>query len=252
MDQDATYFAGPGELWVHNACKVPTIDEIRDALGDDADKYYIAKRSNRLTIIRRNDLPEVPQLDYELDADGNIKIVPKTFNVDFPAKESSRISKGIEPKGADLTALESAREEVNRQIKKADADNDAEKVGQLQQERIRLSEEIGEHVADKHFNREGYDRFKELDEANEQMGNGKQGEFDMAFWDDDGNLVIVEAKGGNSRLGSRQIKHDDNLSGKRAQQGTKEYMDDIIANYRAKLGPDHEVVKELEAVSQLL
>ncbi len=77
------------------------------------------------------------------------------------------------------------------------------------------------------------------------MGNGKQGEFDMVFWDDDGNLVIVEAKGCNSRLGSRQIKYDDSLSGKRAQQGTKEYMDDIIANYRAKLGTDHEVVKEL-------
>ncbi|GGY58626.1 hypothetical protein GCM10011297_34110 [Bacterioplanes sanyensis] len=88
-----------------------------------------------------------------------------------------------------------------------------------------------------------------MDEANKQMGNGKQGEFDMAFWDDDGNLVIVEAKGGNSQLGSRQLKYATDETGERiqgrAQQGTQEYMDDIIANYEAKLGKDHPFVEEL-------
>ena len=82
------------------------------------------------------------------------------------------------------------------------------------------------------------------------MGNGKQGTFDMVYRDKDGNLVIVEAKGGNSQLGSRKLKYatDENntrIEG-RAQQGTQEYMDDIIANYEAKLGKDNPFIAELK------
>jgi hypothetical protein len=83
-----------------------------------------------------------------------------------------------------------------------------------------------------------------VDLPNDLMGNGKQGTFDMVYRDKDGNLVIVEAKGGNSQLGSRKLKYG-NSDGKRAQQGTKEYMDDIIANYEAKLSDDHPFVQEL-------
>lgn len=42
-------------------------------------------------------------------------------------------------------------------------------------------------------------------------------------------------------LGSRRI-----ANGKVAQQGTKEYQDDIIRNMKEKLGDNHSLVEKLE------
>lgn len=51
---------------------------------------------------------------------------------------------------------------------------------------------------------------------------GKQGQFDYVF-EHDGNIYIMESKGGSSTRGSRKIK-----GGKRAEQGTPQYRNEIV------------------------
>ena len=61
------------------------------------------------------------------------------------------------------------------------------------------------------------------------------GVFDAIYKDANGKIYFIEAKGGNSPPGSRKLKFVEGKIGQRAQQGTKEYMDDIIANMRNKV-----------------
>ncbi|MBU3660691.1 MAG: hypothetical protein FGM14_12505 [Flavobacteriales bacterium] len=51
---------------------------------------------------------------------------------------------------------------------------------------------------------------------------GKQGQFDYVF-EHDGNIYIMESKGGSSTRGSRKV-----TDGKRAEQGTPQYRDEIV------------------------
>ena len=88
--------------------------------------------------------------------------------------------------------------------------------------------------------------------ANTWPGNtAGVGVFDGIYKDANGKIYFIEAKGGNSTLGSRKIQFSDDpvLLNQRAQQGTKEYMDDIIANMNEKIktipdGTEKELLEE--------
>jgi|GEM_PF-2903622 len=91
------------------------------------------------------------------------------------------------------------------------------------QEKIVASELLAEARVDQIYESKGWQR---LDIDGEPPG--KQGKFDRIYaeFDADGDLInlhIVEAKGGGSTLGARTIS-----DGTVAQQGTKQYQDNII------------------------
>ena len=67
-------------------------------------------------------------------------------------------------------------------------------------------------------------------------GGAKSGQFDKIYYDEStGKLVIIEAKGGGS-LGGKMVTHKANgqrsILPKEFQQGTKEYRDALIWNYK--------------------
>ncbi|GGY49589.1 hypothetical protein GCM10011297_23190 [Bacterioplanes sanyensis] len=200
-----------------------------------------------MRIVRRHASPDTPKLGHRIGEDGKVEIFEITDNIDFAARpiDTQKISVN-DIRDPELDRLERHRERLNMLIDQRYKNGELDKVAELQKKRIAQSEKIGEAVARKHFNNLGYE---EVDLPNDLMGNGKQGTFDMVYRDKDGNLVIVEAKGGNSQLGSRKLKYGKNKDS-RAQQGTKEYMDDIIANYEAKLGSENSFVKELKKANR--
>lgn len=71
------------------------------------------------------------------------------------------------------------------------------------------------------------------------MGGAKSGQFDKIYYDEStGKLIIIEAKGGGSELGGRNVTVDKDGKGLNKeeigsyQQGTKEYMESVIWNYK--------------------
>ncbi|WP_036958381.1 hypothetical protein, partial [Pseudoalteromonas piscicida] len=54
-------------------------------------------------------------------------------------------------------------------------------------------------------------------------------QFDQLYQTEDGRLLVIEAKGGSATWGSRMA------GTKRAQQGSRAYMDSIFKNYEKKL-----------------
>ena len=71
------------------------------------------------------------------------------------------------------------------------------------------------------------------------MGGAKSGQFDKIYYDEStGKLIIIEAKGRGSELGGRNVTVDKDGKGLNKeeigsyQQGTKEYMESVIWNYK--------------------
>ena len=64
-------------------------------------------------------------------------------------------------------------------------------------------------------------------------------------------MFVIEAKGGDGILTSREIKFGE-LQGKRAQQGTKEYRDDIIANMRTNGVTNPQIVTAMKWIDQAI
>ncbi|UDM64206.1 hypothetical protein KIJ96_19640 (plasmid) [Pseudoalteromonas piscicida] len=88
------------------------------------------------------------------------------------------------------------------------------------------SEELGEEAA-RIFVEQNYPGATPL--RSKLLTDGKQGQFDQLYQTEDGRLLVIEAKGGSATWGSR-------MAGKRrAQQGSREYMDSIFKNYEDKL-----------------
>lgn len=156
VDQDATYFAGPGELWVHNACKTATPDEVRDALGDREEDYYLAQYEDGLRIVRRHASPDTPKLGHRIGEDGKVEIFEITDNIDFAARpiDTQKISVN-DIRDPELDLLEKHRERLNMLIDQRYKNGELDKVAELQKKRIAQSEKIGEAVARKHFNKLG-------------------------------------------------------------------------------------------------
>ena len=104
------------------------------------------------------------------------------------------------------------------------------------QEKIVASELLGEARADQVYSSKGWVR---LDVDGVPLG--KQGKFDRIYEGPKGEIHVIEAKGGSANFGARTT----NLN-KVAQQGSKEYRDDIIFNLRTKLGVNHPLMLKVD------
>ncbi len=92
---------------------------------------------------------------------------------------------------------------------------------QANQDMVNASEALGDQATDAVV-KSKFPGAKRLD--TDIPGAGKQGQFDGVY-EHNGKIYIIEAKGGGSSRGSRNIG-----GGKRAEQGTYEYVDSIIDN----------------------
>jgi hypothetical protein len=109
---------------------------------------------------------------------------------------------------------------------------DAAEAALKRKEAIDITEDIGEYVADilirRHFTG------KPVSIAYKGTGSGV---LDLVYRVE-GRLVVVEAKGGGSRLGFRMV--GETIS---AQQGTLKYLDDILDSMY-KMGGKHKKIAE--------
>ena len=90
------------------------------------------------------------------------------------------------------------------------------------------------------------------------LGGAKSGQFDKIYYDEStGKLVIIEAKGGGSPLGGKMVTHKANgqkiNTPQKFQQGTKEYRDALIWNYKEQFKLAKKAVEKNEpgAISQV-
>lgn len=102
----------------------------------------------------------------------------------------------------------------------------------IRQGAVMVSEEIGERIADIVIKRE-------FSGAKLRFTGAGSGTLDRVF-EMGGVLHVVEAKGGAGRLGSREIG-----PGLRAQQGTVEYLNSVLANMLKRGGEEADIAKEL-------
>ena len=150
---------------------------------------------------------------------------PGSKTVDDPAKKSpleeleqAKIDTDIK---ADMDQIKSQRDKDV-----ATRDKSAKKTDDYNQQNYKViqgSAKLGEKAAEAYMKSKGGKRLYPPPDVKVEDWPSRSGVFDQ-IWDVDGKLVIVEAKGGSSTLGSRKI------NGKRHQQGTQTYMEDIIAN----------------------
>lgn len=128
---------------------------------------------------------------------------------------------------------------------------DLEKVPEYkaaQQQMINASEQLGEISTDAVMNTALPGAKKLAHRPGSKNPNAKSGEFD-AIYEHNGDIYIVESKGGGAQRGSRKIE-----DGKRAEQGTVEYRDDIIKQMEkevAKTG-DPELTETLRKIKDAL
>jgi hypothetical protein len=99
-----------------------------------------------------------------------------------------------------------------------------DKVKDETQKIIKASEDMAETLSDWHF----VDGLKLQKVEDLTYGSGKSGFFDRLYKDTNGNWIVVECKGGSSPLKGRKA-----LDNTYNQQGTKQYIQSIIANMRA-------------------
>ncbi len=104
------------------------------------------------------------------------------------------------------------------------------------QEKIIASELLGEARVDQVYTNKGWTRL-DVD----GVPPGKQGKFDRIYESPEGEIHVIEAKGGGTVFGARTTN-----IGEVAQQGSKEYRDDIINNLRTKLGANHPLILKMD------
>lgn len=105
----------------------------------------------------------------------------------------------------------------------------------LRKQAIDVTEEIGEYVADILIRRQ----FAGSTVNRLYTGSGS-GVLDLVY-KVDGRLVVVEAKGGASRLGFRTVGSES------VQQGTLKYLDDILDSMIKKGGADKKIAEQVQA-----
>jgi len=125
-----------------------------------------------------------------------------------------------------MKELELRRQDAQRAKQRAQAAGNKEAADAANQEMVRASEQLGEVAADAYIKKIAPNATRL---RSEMPGRGKSGEFDRVYQDGD-KVYIVEAKGGESSLGSRKTK-----GGDRAQQGTPEYRNSVVEEMQDRL-----------------
>ncbi|WP_330960138.1 DUF637 domain-containing protein [Photobacterium sp. 53610] len=112
-----------------------------------------------------------------------------------------------------------------RQKAKQESENwiDSDKINYYRAKQKIYSEAMGEMAGEATQVQNGATRLM----SHYPGSNDKRGQFDQIWHQPDGKIVIIEAKGGDSQLGSRI-----GLNGQRVQQGTKEYFESVVASMK--------------------
>lgn len=256
-----------GDVYACSKCEVPDLpdDEQRkvDAATTPEEKAKLTQdalgkkeRQSGKELAAARGLPEHPEKEgYEWysDQDGKLKVRNTPGNngpvLDY-AEDSGIFTKkpNTTPK-PDIRTVEGKKEKIqhsdiddsykeqlknfesqrtahqDRKRKAKDSGDDA-KASEAHGKMVEASEQLGEIATDAAVNSQKPNA-KRL--KSDLPGKQKTGEFDRIYQDDDG-VHIYESKGAGAQRGSRQIK-----GGKRAEQGTPEYMQDVIANMESKV-----------------
>jgi len=168
--------------------------------------------------VRRNSGNNGPRKEFDENSG--------TFR-DRPEPDLTRANVGNSTQFDNLSNAQRQRlDDLNGDRNTARTDRDAHEKGtdeynEANHRVIQQSHQLGEEAAEMYMESLGGNRiFPDGDVG----GTPRSGEFDQ-IWEVDGQIYIVEAKGGSSGLGSRSIGNN-----RRAQQGTREYMDSILDN----------------------
>ncbi|WP_125717206.1 DUF637 domain-containing protein [Pseudoalteromonas rubra] len=215
-------------------------------VDNQEDLYKIYQELNKHGKYTLDDMKYFADNGYKLNTESGRFISPKSVNIEVPAKQ---LGDSFKPELAQISGhLGNIRKDVSIggveykdmsledmvRLRKEIADNPARKADAVVDNKAtvsmgRLSEQIAEAVAEasvKHL-----PNLKPLQAA--LPGKGKSGEFDQLYTYTNSSgqtkLLIIEAKGGSSQLGSRM--HD----GQRVEQGSTEYVQSIVNNMDQKL-----------------
>jgi hypothetical protein len=129
----------------------------------------------------------------------------------------------------DATKAEMDALKKQRQDAIAERDKHAQKTKPYEEKNyfvIEASEQIGEKSAEIYMKAQGFT--KKFPPPGSSPGAG----YVDQVWEKGGKYYILEIKGGGSQLGSRIVKYADipAWKGKRVQQGTKPYLQDVLAS----------------------
>ncbi|KZN60847.1 DUF637 domain-containing protein [Pseudoalteromonas luteoviolacea] len=215
-------------------------------VDNQEDLYKIYQELNKYGKYTLDDMKYFADNGYKLNTESGRFISPKSLDIQVSAKQ---LGSPLEPKLKELGGhLDNIKKDVTIngvehknmsveemvKLRKEIADNPARSTDPVIDNKAtvsmgRLSEQIAEAVAEASV--KNLTNLKPLHAA--LPGKGKSGEFDQlyTYTDSSGNtkLLIIEAKGGSSRLGSRM--HD----GQRVEQGSTDYVQSIVNNMKQKL-----------------
>jgi hypothetical protein len=170
-----------------------------------------------------------PVIEYKPDT-GTFVEKPGNPKPDFKAVEAdkSKLSHSeLENKDVErLKQLEAERKSAQGSKHKAGDEGDKTAESKHHGEMVRASEELGE-ASTEAVVRKVTPNAERLDAK--LPGGQKSGEFDSIYKDGD-DVYIYESKGAGSQRGSRET-----AQGKRAEQGTPLYRDDIVDNMQKKI-----------------
>lgn len=225
--------------------------EHRDSFKGDHDGYYQA-RENFVTVSDGlENLPNLTTADVKLIEALNKARIDMLKKANDPAKfreAKAKLQQRIEALDSSAN-LRGYKQQLEGSLTAMDDNLDGlMNYRAAQKQVIDASEELGEAAVDAVITAK-VPGARKLD--TKLPGKGKQGEFDRIYIDENGNIYLVEAKGGSSTLGSREV---DLASGERvrAQQGSKEYQDDLIARLREAAKTDAGLADTVKAIDDAI
>lgn len=152
-----------------------------------------------------------------------LDLVPAKPDDDFLPKafKGDDIKAGAKP---ELETNLKAREDAKVKSDDSKADKSSKDFKDSQRDMRKASEKIGEHGADSAMKKAG------LTDKDPIYEGSNSRTVDRVYEGKDGKLLVVEAKGGNSPLGTK--KGTGEFAGKELQQGSKEYLQQTINEMR--------------------
>ncbi|QUJ70260.1 DUF637 domain-containing protein (plasmid) [Photobacterium sp. GJ3] len=194
------------------------------------DNYQKAYPHGSLTFDRWLEMREVG----EIGADGRWVRPATSKSVDIKAKSIgkqddvsvdynglTKPTRGLDGQSIDNCNFDCFSELRQKAKQESETWLDTDKVNYYRAKQRIYSEAMGEMAGEATQAQNGAKRLM----SHYPGSNDKRGQFDQIWHQPDGKIVIIEAKGGDSQLGSRI-----GLNGQRVQQGTKEYFESVVAS----------------------
>ncbi len=205
----------------------------------DGEPIYAKKPSNETGKQRVPD-PDNPGKfkDFDGKAPREVDIEAKYEQDATLPKPKDKIDKidtaGMTSKEADALKAAHAKRAEELKARNENTTKGTDEYNDANKKVIDQSEQMGEHAADLAMK----EKFG-LEPA--YTGKGSR-TLDKVYIDETtGQVKVVEAKGGSSDVGSKNV-----ADGKRAEQGTREYLDKTLAEMKAKGGEDAKIADKIQ------